>query len=98
SFGYEEDDNESEKVTPTSTIEPDKYTILTTAKITDHDKYSDYTTRYKSYSYKNNKLEGKRLIKEESTKEVMNKLTNEKKEELINELKSENFVKVETKK
>ena len=57
SFGYEEDDNESEKVTPTSTLEPDKYTILTTAKITDHDKYSDDTTRYKGYGYKNYTLE-----------------------------------------
>lgn len=98
SFGYEEDDNESEKVTPTSTLEPDKYTILTTAKITDNNKYSDDTTRYKGYGYKNYTLEGKRLIKDESTAEITNNLTNEKQEDLVNELKSENFVKVETKK
>ena len=85
-------------MTPTSTLEPDKYTKLTTAKITDHDKYSDDTTRYKGYGYKNYTLEGKRLIKDESTTEVMNNFTNEKQEDLINELKSENFVKVETKK
>ena len=92
-FSDEDQDKQSEKVSPVSDIEPTNITLVTAVKITKTGKYSDPEVKYSYEGYENYKLENNRLVKDDTTEEVAMPSSEEKLDELNNELETDDFKK-----
>lgn len=97
SFDSDSENKKSEKVSPTSTYEPKKYSLITTAKIVTHYKYSDDDTKYEYYGYSGYTLENNQFIKDDSTESLTNGDSQDSQEDLIKTLKGKDFVKYDVK-
>ncbi|MGW7795876.1 hypothetical protein ACWEW3_00595 [Staphylococcus xylosus] len=93
-YSYEDEDKQSEKVTPVSDIEPTNLTLITTAKITETGEFTDSEVKYSYEGYENYKLEGNRLVKDDTTEELSMTSSKEKLDELTKKLDSDNYKKM----
>lgn len=89
------DENSTEKVSPSSDVDPAYITLVTTYKVTqtfdDEDSDIDYTYEgYQDYT-----LEDNRLVKSSVTDKVSNSVSKDKLSELNDELQSEEYSKIQ---
>ncbi|MGN4240540.1 hypothetical protein [Staphylococcus equorum] len=92
-FSDENEEKQSEKVSPVSEIEPTDITLVTAIKVTKTGKYSEPNVKYSYEGYENYKLEDNRLVKDDTTEEISMPSSEEKLDELNNELDSDDFKK-----
>ncbi|CCI61236.1 hypothetical protein AST03_12915 [Staphylococcus equorum] len=92
-FSDENEEKQSEKVSPVSEIEPTDITLATAIKVTKTGEYSDPDVKYSYEGYENYKLEDNRLVKDDTTEEISMPSSEEKLDELNNELDSDDFKK-----
>lgn len=94
-FSDENEEKQSEKVSPVSEIEPTDITLATAIKVTKTGEYSDPDVKYSYEGYENYKLEDNRLVKDDTTEEISMPSSEEKLDELNNELDSDDFKKIQ---
>ena len=94
-FSDEDQDKQSEKVSPVSDTEPTNITLITAVKITKTGKYSDPEVKYSYEGYENYKLEDNRLVKDDTTEEMSMPSSEEKLDDLNNKLDSDDFKKIQ---
>ncbi|MFQ3852927.1 hypothetical protein ABLV90_04440 [Staphylococcus sp. 2S1] len=92
-FTNEDEEKQSEKVSPVSEIEPTNIILVTAIKVTKTGKYSEPNVKYSYEGYENYKLEDNRLVKDDTTEEISMPSSEEKLDELNNELDSDDFKK-----
>lgn len=93
-YSDEDEDKQSEKVTPVSDIEPTNLTLITTTKITETGEFTDSEVKYSYEGYENYKLEDNRLVKDDTTEELSMTSSKEKLDELTKKLDSDNYKKL----
>ncbi|MGW8118525.1 hypothetical protein [Staphylococcus xylosus] len=93
-YSDEDEDKQSEKVTPVSDIEPTNLTLITTTKITETGDFTDSEVKYSYEGYENYKLEDNRLVKDDTTEELSMTSSKEKLDELTKKLDSDNYKKL----
>lgn len=91
---FDDDKEESEKVSPVSKIEPTKITLITAVKVTRTSEYSDPDVNYNYKGYKNYSLENNRLVKDYTTKEVSTSSDEDSMNDLHDELTSDDYKKL----
>lgn len=91
---FDNDKEESEKVSPVSKIEPTKITLITAVKVTRTSEYSDPDVNYNYKGYKNYNLENNRLVKDDTTEEVSTSSDEDSMNDLHDELTSDDYKKL----
>lgn len=91
-FGSSDSDNTTEKISPVRDIEETRVTLITAVKVTETSKYSDPEVKYAYSGYSNYLLEGNRLTKDDTTREIDELNSEEDLEEFNNTLDSNGFI------
>ncbi|MGW9994148.1 hypothetical protein [Staphylococcus capitis] len=91
---FNDDEKDSEKVSPVSKVEPTNITLVTAVKVTRTSEYSDPEVDYSYKGYKNYKLENNRLVKDDTTEEVSTSSDEDEMNDLHDELTSDGYKKL----
>ncbi|SCT45036.1 Uncharacterised protein [Staphylococcus cohnii subsp. cohnii] len=89
------DENSTEKVSPSSDVDPAYITLVTTYKVTQTFDDEDSDINYTYEGYQDYTLEDNRLVKSSATDKVGNSVSKDKLSELNDELQSEEYSKIQ---
>ncbi|WP_241957405.1 hypothetical protein [Staphylococcus equorum] len=95
SYFYSNDEEDTEKVSPSSDVDPAYITLVTSYKVTKTSDDEEADINYTYEGYKDYTLEDNRLVKDAITDEVNNSASKDKLSELNDELQSEGLSKIQ---